>query len=111
MTSEELLFKLRDRFDEQADVPLVLKIGKDHKYVAFAGIAQPETAYALEVRDAESTLSQVLREISLAYLTYGKKPAFIRTPHGVKGIRISEKRFYATKYNAEIPAVILEIEA
>jgi hypothetical protein len=111
MTSEELLFALRARFDEQADVPLVVKIGKDHKYVFFAGIAQMETAYAFELRNEESALSQVLNEISLAYITYGKKPAFIRTPQGIKGIvKISEKRSFATKYNSENPAVILEIE-
>ena len=113
MTSEDLLFGLRARFDEQADVPLVVKVGKDHKYVFFAGIAQPKTAtaYAFELRNEESALSQVLNEISLAYITYGKKPAFIRTPQGVKGIvKISEKRSFATKYNSENPAVILEIE-
>lgn len=113
MTAEELLFGLRARYDEQFDVPLVTKIGKEYKHVQFAGLSHPSGRYALEIADTRYVLSEILTPMSLLYAKYGNNAAFVRLEDNTEKqiIKISDKRSYTDKYNAVIPAVILELEA
>jgi hypothetical protein len=113
MTAEELIFGLRTRFDEQFDVPVVVKIGKEFKHVSFSGVSQPSGRYAFEANDTSYFLTEALNPMALAYGRFGNNQAIMRLDKGEeKGIKaISEKRSYADKYNAVIPAVILELEA
>lgn len=113
LDSERFMLALRERSDEQFDVPVVVKIGKDWKHVKFAGLSMPSGRYALEVTDAQRTISEINNPLSLVFMNYGASEIFLRCPDETEKriVKLSEKRSYANKYNAVIPAVILELEA